>query len=184
MRLYDPTTGTWYDYTPATSGGGGEGGDSGSPASLNPAPYKGGPNILQPGATASESASQILAAEMQQWETTYRPVEMNLLNQSSLNNPNVLPDAVNSATTTTNEAYDAMAGVGKRQMAARGITPTADQAAVSNRLTGLSRAAAVAGAQNNARQMVSTQDQLIALGSAPNPQIVQQGANAKYATPQ
>jgi hypothetical protein len=119
-------------------------------------------------------AAQVLAAQFADWEKTYKPVELNLLGQSSLQNPEVLTNAVGQAGTQANQAYDAMEGVQQRQMSSRGIAPTAQQQETSQRLTGLSRASSVAGAQNRARQQVATQDELIAWGSAPNPNLVRQ----------
>jgi hypothetical protein len=131
------------------------------------------PGQLSPTGKATDMAASVLAAEMQNWETTYKPVELNLLNQSSLNNPNVLPDAINSATQTAQAENTAMTGVAQQQLASRGITATQGQTTAINRMQNLSGAANVAGAQNRARQNVMTQDELIALGTAPNPNLVQ-----------
>lgn len=131
------------------------------------------------GTTAADMAANLLAQEYANWETQFKPVELNLLGQSSVQDPTVLTRAISEATNTANQAYDAMPGIQQRAMAARGIAPTADQTMVQDRLTGLSRAAAVAGARNQARQNVATQDDLIAWGAAPNPNVVQGSQLAK-----
>lgn len=138
------------------------------------------PGQLNTSGSAADMASSVLAAEMANWETQYKPVELNLLNQSSLNNPNVLPDAINNATTTAEASNTAMQGIQQRQLASRGIVATQGQQMAMDRLSNLSGAANVAGARNQARQNVATQDELIALGTAPSPNIVQQSANSKY----
>jgi hypothetical protein len=126
---------------------------------------------------ASDLSAEVLQGEMQNWESTYKPVELNLLGQSSLNNPNVLPNAVSDATGTATAENTAMAGVATRQLASRGITATPGQTTAINRMQNLSGAANIAGAQNQARQNVMTQDEMIALGSAPNPVSAMNVAN-------
>lgn len=127
---------------------------------------------IQPVGSAQDMAAQILASEFSSWEQTFKPIESKMLNQSSLNNPNILPDAVNKATADTGTAYDAMSGAQQRKLAAQGVNASPAQQQASRRILSLSKAAAVAGAQNQARQGVATQDELIALGTAPNPQMV------------
>ena len=166
QATYNPATGTW------TAPGGQQ---------LVAAPQQVGQ--LSETGDASSMAAAVLQGEMQNWESTYEPVELNLLQQSSLNNPNVLPSAVNDATSTATAENTAMAGVATRQLASRGITATPGQTTAINRMQNLSGAANIAGAENQARQNVMTQDELIALGSAPNPvsamNIAGVAANAK-----
>jgi hypothetical protein len=125
-------------------------------------------------------AAKVLAAEFANWETQYKPVEQNLLMQTSFNNPEILTDAVNQATTNATGAADSIQGVEARQMASQGVVATPQQTAVNSRLNNLSRAQMVAGAQNTARQNVATQDELIAIGSAPNPNPAAQSAMTAY----
>ena len=146
LATYNATTGTWTAAAPQLL-----------------------PGQLSPTGDASSLAAEVLQGEMQNWESTYKPVELNLLGQSSLNNPNVLPTAINDATATAGAENTAMAGVATQQLASRGITATPGQTTAINRMQNLSGAANIAGAQNQARQNVMTQDELIALGSAPNP---------------
>jgi hypothetical protein len=166
MQVFDPTIGSWYDpathpfgsgYTPAGSG-----------------------SFVWPQGGASNTAAQLLAAQMQDWEQTYKPVELNLLSESSVNNPEVLSKAVGQAGTNVTQSYGAMEGVQQRQMAAQGIAPTPQQAAVMKRMNNLSMGTAMASGENQARKQVAYQDDLIALGSAPNPNVVQQATNSKY----
>ena len=185
QNLYDPVTGTWSVYKPATSGGGGIFDPPGTPASLTPIDLSGLQTEAQSGqiaptGTAQGMAAKVLAAEFANWETQYKPVEQNLLMQTSFNNPEILTDAVNQATTNATGAADSMQGVEARQMASQGVVATPQQTAVNSRLNNLSRAQMVAGAQNTARQNVATQDELIAVGSAPNPSPAAQSAMTAY----
>ena len=132
-------------------------------------------NQVGPGQTdtsASQTEADILAEQMQNWQQVYQPVELAQIQQSSLMNSNVLPDALNAATTTAQQSSATMQGMEQRQMAARGIQATPEQQIVNTRMNSLNTAANVAGAQNKARQTVATQDELIAMGSAPNPNVV------------
>lgn len=129
--------------------------------------------LLTPGSSAEDNAAAVLAAEIQNWQDVYKPVELGLLQQSSLNNPSVLTDAVNQAGNNAYQTYNTMAGVQERQLAAQGIAATPQQQATMARVRSLSEAKAVAGAQNKARANVALNDQLIAVGSAPNPNVVQ-----------
>jgi len=167
MKLFDPTTNQWYE-TDASG-------------SVKPTAQTTTPTQVDMSGKATDIAAQLLAAQYQNWQDQFKPVELSLISQSSLNNPDVLTNAVKQAGTTANQAYDTMAGVEQRQLAARGITPNSQQSDVSNRLRNLSRGAAVAGAENTARQNVATQDELIALGTAPNPNIVQGTSNSNFA---
>ena len=187
QNLYDPVTGTWSVYKPASGGGGGAWGvlNPGTPASLTPIDLSGLQTEAQSGqiaptGTAQGMAAKVLAAEFANWETQYKPVEQNLLMQTSFNNPEILTDAVNQATTNATGAADSMQGVEARQMASQGVVATPQQTAVNSRLNNLSRAQMVAGAQNTARQNVATQDELIAIGSAPNPNPAAQSAMTAY----
>lgn len=141
----------------------------GSPGTWNNGVY----TPLQSSSNASDSMAQLIASEFANWESQYKPVELNLLNQTSLNNPDILPESVNRVETTANATADTMQGVQRRQISRLGISTTPQQQQVSDRLMNLNRAATVAGAKNQARQNVATQDELIALGTAPSPNILQ-----------
>ena len=191
QTYYDPTTGQWYTYN---SGGQGQAGGGGigsqfittapslTPIDLSGLQTEAESGQVAPTGTASGMAAKVLAAEFSNWETQYKPVEQNLLMQTSFNNPEILTDAVDQATTNATGAADTMQGVEARQMAAQGVVATPQQAEVNSRLNNLSRAQMVAGAQNTARQNVATQDELIAIGAAPNPNPAAQSAMTAYKT--
>ncbi len=186
QSYYDPTTGQWYTYNPGNTnlnwGGGGPTAPSLTPIDLSGLQTEAQSGLVAPTGTASGMAAKVLAAEFSNWETQYKPVEQNLLMQTSFNNPEILTDAVDQATTNATGAADAMQGVEARQMASQGVVATPQQTAVNSRLNNLSRAQMVAGAQNTARQNVATQDELIAIGSAPNPNPAAQSAMTAYKT--
>ncbi len=130
------------------------------------------PGTVNPLGDPSTVESQVLAAQMANWEQVYKPVELAQIQQDSMMNPSVLPDALAQATAQAQGTSATMQGVEGRQLAARGIQATPQQQMVNGRMNNLSTAANVAGAQNKARQTVATQDELILTGSAPNPNIV------------
>lgn len=149
-----------------------------TPGQVDPATGKYVP--LSPSGSASQMMANILAAEFANWEQQFKPIELNLLNQSSMTNPEILTNAVRDAKDTTNQTYDALAGVEQRQRQSRGQMQTDASMQVSDRLRNLSRAQAVSGAENRARTQVAAQDELIAMGTVPNFNVVQQSQNAKY----
>ena len=116
---------------------------------------------------ANAIASKLIQSQFAQWQQTFQPIELQTLQQSSLNNPNILPQAVDQAKTMANATADTMAGVNQRSISRLGIAPTEQQAGVSNRLLNLSRASAVAGSENMARGNVAATDDMIALGGIP-----------------
>jgi hypothetical protein len=130
-----------------------------------------GQNQVAPTGTASQMEANIEAAQMANWETQYKPLELQQLQQSSLNNPDILPDAVNKAEATATAASSTAASEGQRVLSSRGITATPGQQTAMNRMNNLNTAATTAGAANRARQTVATNDELIALGSAPSPNV-------------
>ena len=177
---YDPDTGKWYEYRP---GSGVYSGDTtGSWYEIPGMNMQDPAGDVAPGGKASEMAAGVLREEFKNWWQQYRPVELNLLNQTSFNNPEILKSAVNQAETNATSAADAMTGIENRQMASQGVVATPGQESVISRLNNLSRAQMVSGAKNTARQQVSRQDELIATGSAPNPNPAAQSSLTSYKT--
>lgn len=180
MQLYDPKTNSWYNYNPKGQTQSVPHYDSSKSifppppglSAIGGQPPPGGTGLIAPEGSASDMAAQVLAGEFENWRQQFKPLELNLLNQSSLNNPQVLTDAVSKAGTIANQSFDAMGGVRRRRLAAQGVAPTADQQMVTDRISSLSKAAAVAGAENKARQQVEANDEMIALGVSPNPNLI------------
>jgi hypothetical protein len=118
------------------------------------------------GGSADQIAANVLAAQWNEWQNTFQPIELEALQQNSLNNPQVLTDAVNLASTTAEGNAAAMPGMLQRRQAGLGIAPTAQQSAVSNRILNVEGAKQEAGAMNQARSNVATLDEELLLGTA------------------
>lgn len=121
---------------------------------------------------ATGIASQLLRSQFNEYEKSFKPIELATMNQLSFNNPKILPEAVSKATSAATGQAGTMRGVLDRSNAAMGIAPTDQQARVSDRILNLDRSTAVAGAANKARGNVRTQDEMILLGGTPNMNVV------------
>jgi hypothetical protein len=181
MALYDPATDKWYNYNPSsTTYSAGEEGSTPTfvPSSLDPVDRPAGSpgnltDIIDPTQNDPNAlAAQLLRAQFDEWAKSFKPIELGAMNQISFNNPEVLPRAVEKATSAATGQSDTMRGVLSRSNAAMGISPTAQQAKVSDRILNLDRATSVAGAANKARENVRLQDEQVLLGGAPNQNIV------------
>jgi hypothetical protein len=117
---------------------------------------------------ADSIASQVLAAQWAQWQMTFQPIEEAALQQSSLVNPQVLTDAVNKAKSTAQATYNSMPSMLERRQAGLGVTPTAQQSKVSNRIMNVDKTQAIVGAENQARANIAQEDELLLLGQLPN----------------
>jgi hypothetical protein len=121
---------------------------------------------------ADTAAANLLASQFYNWQSQFKPIELNAMQQLSFNNPAVLTNAVNTAKQTASGSADAMAGILQRQNAAVGVLPTEQQQAVSKRVMDINKATQIAGAENTARENVRTNDEMILTGQAPNPNLV------------
>ena len=115
---------------------------------------------------ADMMAAALSASQFQNWQEQFKPIELDLLAQSSLNTPSVLTNAVNDAKNTASMTADSMAGVNQRQLGDMGLKENAQQSMVSSRLRNLSRAQGIAAGANSARQNIMSQDELLAFGAA------------------
>jgi hypothetical protein len=120
--------------------------------------------VLNPGYVASKLAQ----AQFEDWATTFKPIELEALQQVSYNNPQVLTQAVQEAGQTATETFSQVPGMAERQNRALGVAPTEQQSKTSKRLMDLNQALAVAGAENTARANIRTQDEQLLLGIGKN----------------
>lgn len=140
----------------------------GSPSPTSPVSQTSGSQPSQ----SSQIAAQLLRAQYDDWKQLFQPIELGQMQQLSFNNPQVLNTAVNKAGAAATGASSAMTGIAQRTNRALGVAPSESQTNTSRRLMDLNKATNLAGAENTARANVRLQDQLILLGSAPNPNIV------------
>jgi hypothetical protein len=107
----------------------------------------------------SIAAANLLQQQFKDWQTTFEPVELQALNQVSLNNSAVLPNALQEADANVSGAYGQMPGILSRQNRALGINPTPQQTKSTNRMINVNQSLATAGAENTARAGVRQMDQ-------------------------
>jgi hypothetical protein len=184
--VYDSTAKQWVTISTAMQPGrdvvGGEGTIEHYPGSLGyiqtpvQAPAGAPANIIPPidptSGDAHSIAAQLLRQQFEEWKTAFKPIELQAMQQLSFNNPEVLPTALAKARTAATGASEAMGGILERQTRAMGVKETPEQAQTTKRVLNLSRAAAIAGAENVARENVAAQDQQILLGTTPNYRIL------------
>lgn len=120
---------------------------------------------------ADQMTANLLKAEFAEWESTFKPIELNLMNELSFNNPSVLSNAINTAQEKAESSYGSMSGIVNRQNRALGIRPTEQEAATSKRLMDLGKALSVSDAKNTARSNVRQMDEALLMGTMPNPNV-------------
>jgi len=185
--MYDPSTGSWYEYSPGAttpsntpySGLGanlfeGVGGGVTNPASLNKVARPGNvgseetPNYVDPSGDPHNIASNLINAQFAEWEKTFKPIELEQIQQYSPINPSVLTTAVDKAENTATQASASMGGILQRQNEKMGVNATSDQKNAMGRMLNLSTAENIANAKNTARSDVREQDQQILMGTSTN----------------
>lgn len=132
--------------------------------------FTGGDDIAS--TDADETIANLLKAEFEDWEKTFKPVELNLINEMSSQNPAILTKALDDAQRTVTGSYDSMEDIVNRQNRALGIRPTDQEGAASKRLMDLGEALSVSDAKNTARSNVRQMDEALLMGTTPNPNIV------------
>lgn len=111
-------------------------------------------------------SGQLLKSEYEDWKTNFAPIEQDLLQQISWNNPAILPNALDEAREKTEGTYNAMGGILERQNRALGVTETPQQEATNRRLLDLNKAKSIAGAENETRANVRKMDEAILMSTA------------------
>ena len=169
----DPGTGNAVDPTGSTSGNPDAGFQAWEQSQYQKYIDQQGANAsVTPVGGADSAAANLLASQFYNWQTQFKPIELNAMQQLSFNNPAVLTKAVDTAKKTAAGSADAMTGILARQNAAAGILPTEQQQAVSKRVMDINKATSMVGAENAARENVRTNDEMILTGQAPNPNLV------------
>lgn len=126
------------------------------------------PQKYGPGAISAA----LLAAQFQNWQANFKPIELQAIDQISFNNPEVMTQALGKAQGAVESAYSAMPGILERQNEALGIAPTQQQAATSRRLMDYNKALSTVAASNQARANIRAEDEQLLMGVSPNPNIV------------
>jgi len=118
-----------------------------------------------PDNSLSYKSAQLLRSDYEDWKKNFAPIEQNLMQQISYNNPSVLPNALDKTADTVEKSYDAMGGVLERQAAGLGIDQTPQQEATGKRLLDLNKNKTMASAENNTRANIRKMDESILLGT-------------------
>ena len=117
-------------------------------------------------------AAQLISQQFADWEKTFKPIELQQMEQVSMMHPKVLTDAVAKAQEGAEGSSNAMDLASDRQLWGLGIQPQADQQNDMSRIKNISRSLNVAGAENTARTNQKALDEKILFGTAPNPNLV------------
>lgn len=115
--------------------------------------------------------AELLREQFDDWQNTFKPIEVETMQQISFNNASVLPTALNEAEETVAKSYKTMGGVLERQNKSLGIQPTEQQKKTSSRLLNLGKSLATADAKNKTRANIRAMDEQILTGITPNPNI-------------
>ena len=164
MAMYDPSTGSWYEYSPGTIG---------SSAALNKInrpedTSEANSSYVDPSGDPHYIAANLINAQFAEWEKTFKPIELEQIQQYSPINPSVLTTAVDKAENTATQASASMGGILQRQNEKMGLSTTPSQKNTMGRMLNLSTAENIANAKNTARSDVREQDQQILMGTSTN----------------
>lgn len=133
------------------------------------------PNLLKAAEDkdyADKTTANLLRAEFEDWEKTFKPIELQLMNELSFNNPSILSKTLNTAQKEAESSYRSMSDIIDRQNNALGINPTDQESATSKRLLNLNESLAVADAKNTTRSSIRQMDEALLMGTTPNPNVV------------
>ena len=143
---------------------------TGLPASASPfgsgsSPYGYDPNSKT---YANDTFGAVTRDQWAQYVGTFVPIENQLIKYAT--DPNTVSDAMSTASTGVNQAFDAQQGSTQRRLQGLGVSLSPDEQAASTKATGLTRSLADVQGQNTARDLTVQRQQAI-LGS-PAPQGV------------
>ncbi len=183
MGLYDPNTGKWYteaafappevalyDNTknqwimitdPPPSDPEGYSTPRWSTVIPDPGTIPDVQELTDPTVGAVGMAAQLLRKQFEEWQSTFKPIELQAMNQLSTKNPSVLPTAIGKARAAAERTSGAMEGILQRQNRAMGIATSPEEEKTTGRILNLNTAASIAGAENQARANVAIQDESI-----------------------
>lgn len=118
-------------------------------------------------ASAADIAGAVTRATYKDWKQNYLPVALQMMDQTTWKNPELITEGVQSAVSDVNNSFDAQAGVQERTLGRYGMTVTPEQKAVNDRVNNLSRSSATVDAAARIRQKLSDRNYAIAMGGIP-----------------
>lgn len=140
----------------------------------NEAVSEANPNLVDP--YSGKATDKLGAITKQQWadyQSRFVPIENQLMDMTTYNNPDLANQEINRVETDTASAYDNIANASAIQMGRYGISRNADQQQSSDRLSALGKSGAIVDAANNIRLKLVERNQMIASGSNPGSMLKQ-----------
>lgn len=120
-----------------------------------------------PSTTATDTYAALTRQQWQDYVKNFVPFENKLINYAT--DPNVVTDAMSSASQDVNGAFDRQAGATGRRLAGLGLSLNPDEQHAADRSLGLSRSLADVQAQNSTRDVTRAR-QMAVIGN-PSPQV-------------
>lgn len=118
--------------------------------------------------SASDMMASVTRATYDDWRKTYLPIALEMMNQTTYNNPALVKKEVASAVGGVNSAFNSAKGVRERTASRYGVQFDDQQKASNERIMGLEKSTAVVDAANRIRQRLADRNRAIATSGIPN----------------
>jgi len=125
------------------------------------------PGLVTVGGDPSAMLGAVTKAQWADYQTRFVPIENQLMNMTTYNNPGLATTEINRAETDAGATYDNISNSPAIQLGRYGMGMTADQQQSSDRLNNIGKAGSVVDAANNIRLKLVERNQMIASGAAP-----------------
>lgn len=122
---------------------------------------------LTVGGSAAQNLADVTRATYEDWRKQYLPIALEMMNQTTYNNPGLVDKEVKSAVGNVESAFKNTQGLQDRTASRYGITLDDRQKAASDRITGLEKSTAVVDAANRIRQKLADRNRQVAAGGIP-----------------
>jgi len=128
------------------------------------------PGLINPNLPggASQAMADITKATYNDWKSTYLPIALEAMNQTTYKNPALLKGAIGEAKLGAENTFNNTAGIRNRTASRYGVSFDEQQTAANNRTVGLEKSRAVVDAANRIRQRLADRDRQVATGGVPN----------------
>jgi type II secretory pathway pseudopilin PulG len=117
-----------------------------------------------PPASAALTMAGITRDQWNDWVERFRPLETELMDQTTYNDPNLVANSVSDAMGQAGRTFDSQTAIDARSRAELGVNVGGDYQQATNRLSSLSRTASLTDAANRIRARLIDRDREIALG--------------------
>lgn len=127
-----------------------------------------GYNPLVKAGKATDMYAQVTRAVYDDWKQNYLPVALEMMNQTTYNNPGLMAENVTQAVGNVNSSFNSAQDQQDRTLSRFGISRTGQAQEVSDRMESLSKSASIVDAANRIRQNLADRNRQVALGGIPN----------------